>query len=390
MIEILAKYLIENKEDVANPKVRKGYGSLCSIVGILFNLILFGIKYIAGTISGSIAIVADSFNSLSDAGSSIIMLFGFRLAGKKPDSDHPFGHGRMEYLSGLAVSFLILLMGVELLKSAVDKIIHPAMVEGNSLVLAILVVSILVKCYMAYYNRKIGKRINSAAMKATSTDSLSDAASTGAVLITTLLSEYTSLNLDGWCGLLVAVLVLRAGIEAVKETIDPLLGLAPEKEFVDRIEEIVMDSNVTCGLHDLIVHDYGPGRVMISLHAEVPGNGDIYEIHDAIDLLENRLKDELGCDATIHMDPIATNDERTMELKQMVYGIVKGIDETLSIHDFRIVAGPTHTNLVFDLLLPAGYKKKEEDITNEIKQQVCKENETYFCVIKVDQDYVNR
>lgn len=388
MVEWLAKRMIRDSENVTDKKVRGQYGTLCSIMGIVFNVFLFILKYIAGTLSGSIAIVADSLNSLSDAGSSIITLTGFKLAGKKPDPDHPFGHGRMEYLSGLIVAFLVLLMGAELGKSAIEKILHPEPVEGGTVVLAILIVSVLVKCYMAYYNRKIGNKINSSAMKATSTDSLSDAASTTVVLFCTIATRYTSLNLDGWCGLLVAALVLYAGIGAVKETMDPLLGQPPEQEFVDDIEKIVMSHEQIVGIHDLIVHDYGPGRVMISLHAEVPGDSDVFEVHDLIDNVEKELDSKLGCEATIHMDPIAVRDERTLQLKQMAVGIVKSIDENLTLHDFRIVAGPTHTNLVFDVVTPAGFKMEDSKLTGLIQEKVTENDPTCFTVIKVDRAYV--
>lgn len=388
MVEWLAKRMIRDSENVIDKKVRGQYGTLCSIMGIVFNVFLFILKYIAGTLSGSIAIVADSLNSLSDAGSSIITLTGFKLAGKKPDPDHPFGHGRMEYLSGLIVAFLVLLMGAELGKSAIEKILHPEPVEGGTVVLAILIVSVLVKCYMAYYNRKIGNKINSSAMKATSTDSLSDAVSTTVVLFCTIATRYTSLNLDGWCGLLVAALVLYAGIGAVKETMDPLLGQPPEQEFVDDIEKIVMSHEQIVGIHDLIVHDYGPGRVMISLHAEVPGDSDVFEVHDLIDNVEKELDSKLGCEATIHMDPIAVRDERTRQLKQMAVGIVKSIDENLTLHDFRIVAGPTHTNLVFDVVTPAGFKMEDSKLTGLIQEKVTEYDPTCFTVIKVDRAYV--
>ncbi len=390
MVNFLVKRLISNYEEVTDIKVRQQYGALCSILGIFFNVCLFAGKYIAGMMSGSIAIIADAMNSISDAGSSIITFIGFKFSGKKPDPGHPFGHGRIEYLSGLVVSFLVLLMGVELGKSSILKILHPEPIESKALIIIILIVSISVKCYMAFYNRRIGKRINSAAMKATATDSLSDAVSTLVVLICTVASKYTSLNLDGWCGLLVAVLVLYAGIGAVKDTMDPLLGQPPEKEFVDEIEKLVMKHEGVIGIHDLIVHDYGPGRVMLSLHAEVPGDGDVFEMHDLIDRIENELNEELGCESTIHMDPIATKDERTMELKSVVEKIVQGIDEELSIHDFRIVPGTTHTNLVFDVLAPAGYSMGEKELIDRIQKQVTSYNNTLFIAVKIDQAYIER
>ena len=275
MISFLSRLLIQNREQVNDPEVRRRYGILCGAVGICLNILLFAGKFIAGTLAASIAITADAINNLSDAGSSLITLIGFKLAGHAPDPDHPFGHGRIEYISGLVVSFLIILMGVELLKSSVDKILHPAPVEGGVLVVVILAVSIAVKIYMYLYNRSIGRRIDSAAMKATAADSLSDTAATAVVLAATLIGQCTGVMIDGWCGILVAAFILYSGINAAKDTISPLLGQPPEEAFVKQIEQIVMSHEEVQGMHDLIVHDYGPGRVMISLHAEVPAPGDI-------------------------------------------------------------------------------------------------------------------
>lgn len=390
MVSLLAKYFITDYEEYQNKAVREKYGSLCSLLGILFNILLFGGKYIAGTLSGSIAIVADAMNSLSDAGSSIITLIGFRYAGKKADPDHPFGHGRIEYVSGLIVAFLVLLMGFELLKESILKIRHPEQIESSLTVLGILLVSILVKCYMSFYNRRIGEKIHSAAMKATATDSFSDAVSTAVVFICTILSRIAGINIDGWCGLFVAGLVLYAGIGAVKETLDPLLGQPPTKEFVDSIYEIVLNREGVIGMHDLVVHDYGPGRVMISLHAEVPGNGDMFAVHDTIDLLESELKECLGCDATIHMDPIAVGDEKTESLKKMVVRKMKEIDGELSLHDFRVVPGVTHTNLVFDILVPAGYDHDGEELVEELQRKVQEQDNTLFLAVKVDEAYHTR
>ena len=390
MVVWIAKKFIRNAENVSDKDVRGSYGILCSMMGILFNLLLFIGKYVAGVLSGSIAIVADAMNSMSDAGSSIITLIGFRFAGKKPDPDHPFGHGRVEYISGLIVSFLVLLMGFELGKSSIEKILHPEEIQGGWLIISILIISILIKCYMAAYNHRIGKMINSAAMKATATDSLSDAVSTTVVLGCTIASKFTSFNLDGWCGLVVSVLVLYAGYGAVKETMNPLLGQPPEEEFVKEIKNLVMSHEGIVGIHDMIVHDYGPGRVMISLHAEVPGNGDIYELHDMIDIVEREIKSELGCEATIHMDPIAVGDERTDAYKKMVLQVIKDIDEVLSIHDFRIVPGTTHTNLVFDVLAPAGYSTEDKELIEKIQEKIQGRDNTLFAVIKIDHAYVER
>lgn len=387
MVTLLAKIFIKEQKD--KNKARQAYGVLCGIVGILLNVLLFIGKFLAGTISNSIAITADAFNNLSDAGSSFVMLIGFKLAGAKPDPEHPFGHGRMEYVSGLVVAAAILLMAYELIRDSVNKIMHPEETEFSALVLVILLASILVKLYMAYYNKSIGKKIDSAAMRATATDSLSDTCATLVVLIATLVGHYTGLHIDGWCGVLVGIFILYAGINAAKETLDPLLGQPPEESFVEEIDRIVMAHEEICGIHDLIVHDYGPGRQMISLHAEVPAEGDILEIHDVIDNVENELRAKLGCEATIHMDPIVTADEHIGELKQAVTAVVRDIDEIITLHDFRVVTGPTHTNLIFDILIPFKFYISDEELTLMIEQRVKERlGNNYFVVMKIDKSYV--
>jgi cation diffusion facilitator family transporter len=387
MISLLAKIFIK-KDGVITKQVRKAYGSLCSVVGICLNILLFGIKYFAGTISGSIAITADAFNNLSDAGSSFITLVGFWYAGKKPDLEHPFGHGRFEYVSGFVVSMAILLMGAELAKSSIDKILHPQQIDTSNLAMAILVISIAVKIYMAFYNKKIGKKIGSATMEATSMDSLSDTVATTVVLIAMLVMRYTGVNIDGICGVLVAVFILYAGYNAAKETISPLLGKVPETDFVEQIEQIVMSHEGIIGTHDLIVHDYGPGRVMISLHAEVPGNGDIFVLHDKIDLIERELKEKLGCEAVIHMDPIEVDNELVKTVRKQVADQLKSVEETLTIHDFRMVTGPTHTNLIFDIVVPYNIKFTDEEIVKQVQEQVQQLDSSYIAVINIDKAYV--
>lgn len=387
MVTLLAKIFIKEQKD--KNKARQAYGVLCGIVGILLNVLLFIGKFLAGTISNSIAITADAFNNLSDAGSSFVTLIGFKLAGAKPDPEHPFGHGRMEYVSGLVVAAAILLMAYELIRDSVNKIMHPEETEFSALVLVILLASILVKLYMAYYNKSIGKKIDSAAMRATATDSLSDTCATLVVLIATLVGHYTGLHIDGWCGVLVGIFILYAGINAAKETLDPLLGQPPEESFVEEIDRIVMAHEEICGIHDLIVHDYGPGRQMISLHAEVPAEGDILEIHDVIDNVENELRAKLGCEATIHMDPIVTADEHIGELKQAVTAVVRDIDEIITLHDFRVVTGPTHTNLIFDILIPFKFYISDEELTLMIEERVKERlGNNYFVVMKIDKAYV--
>lgn len=386
MISLLSKIFIKENGEITH-QIRKAYGSLCSIVGICLNVLLFAIKYFAGTISGSIAITADAFNNLSDAGSSFITLVGFWYAGKKPDLEHPFGHGRFEYVSGFVVSMAILLMGAELARTSVDKIIHPQQIDTGTLALAILVISIAVKIYMAFYNKKIGKRIGSAAMEATSLDSLSDTVATTVVLVSMLVMRFTGVNIDGICGVLVAVFILYAGYNAAKETLSPLLGKVPEPEFVQQIEKIVMAHEGVLGTHDLIVHDYGPGRVMISLHAEVPGNGDIFALHDEIDLIERELKEKLGCEAVIHMDPIEVNNEVINNARKRLTEQLKKIEKTLTIHDFRMVTGPTHTNLIFDVVVPYSIKLSDKEITEQVQQQVRQLDSSYIAVIHIDKSH---
>lgn len=387
MISLLSKIFIK-EEGRMTKQVRKAYGSLCSIVGICLNVLLFGIKYFAGSVSGSIAITADAFNNLSDAGSSFITLIGFWYAGKKPDLEHPFGHGRFEYVSGFVVSIAILFMGAELAKSSVEKIIHPEDIDTGNLAMAILVISIAIKIYMAFYNKKIGRKIGSAAMEATSLDSLSDTIATTVVLFSMLVMRFTGINIDGICGVLVAIFILYAGYSAAKDTISPLLGKVPEPELVEQIEQIVMSHEEILGTHDLIVHDYGPGRLMISLHAEVPGNGDIFVLHDEIDLIERELKEKLGCEAVIHMDPIEVDNELAKEIGKKLAEQLREIEETITIHDFRMVSGPTHTNLIFDVVVPYSIKLTDEEVTEQVQAQVQKLDPSYIAVVNIDKAYV--
>lgn len=386
MITWLTKIFIkENQED---SKKRQMYGILCGMVGIALNIILFVGKLLAGTISNSIAITADAFNNLSDAGSSFVTLIGFKLAGTKPDPEHPFGHGRIEYISGLVVAGVILIMAFELIRNSINKIIHPQTTEFSFLAVAILMISILVKLYMSSYNRKIGTKIGSAAMKATATDSLSDTCATTVVLVATLVAEITGLQIDGYCGVLVGIFILYAGINAGKETLNPLLGQPPAKEFVDEIEKIVMSYETIQGIHDLVVHDYGPGRVMISLHAEVPAEGDIMEMHDVIDNIETKLREKLHCAAVIHMDPIATQNEEIIQLKKQMVEIIKGIDETITLHDFRMVAGPTHNNIIFDIAVPFKFRMTDESVIQDIRERVRTIlGDNYYIVVQIDKAY---
>ena len=388
MIKLLTKLFIKDHENVTNAAVRRAYGTMCSLYGIFLNLLLFAGKYFAGLISGSVAITADAFNNLSDAGSSIITLLGFAIAGKKPDPDHPFGHGRAEYLAGLVLSAVIILMGFELVKSSFEKILHPEPISSGLLPAIILVCSILVKFYMCLYNRSVGKKINSAAMQATATDSLSDSVATTVVLISMGVSYFFHVNIDGYAGLLVAVFILYAGFNAAKDTVSPLLGQAPDPEFVQQVADIVTAHPEVVGIHDLVVHDYGPGRVMVSLHAEVRGDGSIFDLHDAIDTAETELKEQLGCIATIHMDPIEADNTEVSQMRAAVAEKLKELDDVISIHDFRMVPGPTHTNLIFDAVVPADYKKSDEELAASIRQQIHQTWPDRYAVVSIDHSYI--
>ncbi len=386
MVSFLAKCLIKDHKDTGNPKVRQAYGILCGGVGIGLNVLLFMVKFFAGQLSGSIAITADAFNNLSDAGSSIITLVGFKMAGQKPDSQHPFGHGRIEYIAGLLVSVVILLMGFELLRSSAEKIVHPRMVEAGPLVLAILAISICVKLYMFCYNRSVSKKIDSAAMMATAKDSISDSVSTAVVLFTTLLSYFTDIQIDGWCGILVALFVLWTGVDAMRDTVSPLLGQPPEPGFVQRVEDIIMSyaPQGVLGFHDLLVHSYGHGSVMISVHVEVPSTENIMELHEMIDLIEHRLSEELGCNAVIHMDPVCLEDEKASAIREKVAGLIDGMDGKVTFHDFRVVHGPARTKLIFDVVVPYGYPMSDKEVVAYLEEGIRGIDESYYGVIEVD------
>lgn len=385
MVALLINLWIKDKEDVKNPKVRQAYGMLCGVVGIVLNLLLFAGKFLAGMLSHSISIMADAFNNLSDAGSSVVTLVGFKMAGAKPDVDHPYGHGRMEYIAGLIVSGAIIVMAFELIKESIDKIINPAPVTFSVLSVAILVVSILVKMYMAFYNYRIGKKLDSAAMHATAIDSLSDTCATAAVLLGIIIGELTGLWIDGFCGVLVGVFIFYAGISAAKDTLNPLLGQPPEEGFVAQIEEIVLAHEEICGVHDLLVHDYGPGRCMISLHVEVPADGNILELHEVVDEAENELRNKLNCVAVIHMDPVVTEDTYILELRGRIEMLIREIDPIISMHDFRVVPKHIHTKLIFDVVIPYEYWMSDELLEEIIKEQIREElGENYFVVIQVD------
>lgn len=389
MIKLLAKIFIKDSQNTADSKVRVAYGYLCGAVGIALNILLFAGKIIAGTISGSVAVTADAFNNLSDAGSSIISLIGFRLASQKPDPHHPFGHGRFEYIASLIISIIIVLMGFELGKSSFEKIVAPQAVEYSAVTFAVLGVSVLVKLYMFFYNNSVGKKIDSATMRATAMDSISDAVSTGAVLISAVIAMFTNLALDGWMGLVVAVFIMVTGFKSAKETIDSLLGTPPSPEFVKQIEDMTLQYDDIIGVHDMIVHNYGPGRTFVSLHAEVPSDGDIVAIHDTVDNAEREIAKELGCLVTIHMDPVDVHDEHTAQLRENVSEIIKQINPDITFHDFRVVSGPTHTNLIFDIVSPMDCGLSDQELADTIADKIHQCNESYFAVINVDKDFAS-
>lgn len=387
MTNLIIKLFIKSN-DVNNHAVRLRYGLVSGVVGIVCNILLFISKFTAGLLTASIAITADALNNLSDAGSSIVTLVGFKLADTPADVEHPFGHGRLEYVSGLIVSMIIMLMGVEIFKSSVGKIITPEQIEFSILPLIIMIASIGVKLWMCLFNRSISKKINSTALAATAMDSLSDVAATSAVVIGILVNKFTGINIDGYMGCVVALFILYTGFTAARDTLNPLLGQPPEPEFVNNIKSKVLSYNGVVGIHDLIVHNYGPSKSLVSLHAEVPCDIDILKIHDTIDNIERELKQEFNCEAVIHMDPIITNDETTNLLHFKICDIVKTIDSAITVHDFRMVSGPSHTNLIFDIVVPIKFTMEDTEVIQLIQKSVTDLDETYYVVVNVDKAFL--
>ena len=386
MIEFLIRRFVPDWQQVQRTDVRERYGTLAAAVGILSNIFLCIIKGLIGLFSGSIAVTADAVNNLSDAGSSVITLLAFKIAGKPADEEHPYGHARMEYISGMAVSFIIILLGLELMGSSFEKILHPEEVGISALTYLVLIVSIAVKLWQGMFNRNLGKRISSEALQATAADSLNDVFSTGAVLLSTLVYQFTAIPIDGWVGMLVAIFITVSGVKLIMETGSPLLGQAPDPQMVRELEEKITAYDGVIGIHDLQVHNYGPGRVFATVHAEVPANRDILVSHDIIDNIEREVGHEMNLNLVIHMDPVVTDDERLNQLHAQVQQIVAGIDSNLSMHDFRAVFGPTHTNLVFDVVVPPGFSLSDSELSRRIEQQV-QTLGSYFCVITVDHNY---
>lgn len=383
MIALLSRLFLHNTTD--EEAVRHGYGMICGAVGIFLNLVLSCFKIVLGVLIGSLAIQADGFNNLGDVGSSLVSLGGFVLSNKKPDTEHPFGHGRAEYLSALIIAFLILLMGVELAKSSIQSLIaHASAPVFTMAAFVVLLCSIAVKLYMALYNTKYGKKYASSAMLATAKDSLFDCITSGAVLLSMALNRFWGVNADPWCSLAVSLLILWGGYGTAKETVDLLLGKKADPELLKSIADAVMAHEGVLGVHDLIVHDYGPGRMMITLHAEVDEDADMLTTHDMIDNIEWELNRKFSCLSTIHMDPIAVNNPETDEAKKLVKEALERIDDRITIHDFRLVRGQTHTNLVFDISAPYEIHLSDGELKARAVAEITSVNEAFNPVITID------
>ena len=367
-----------------SPEVRRACGSAVSIVGIIANILLAAFKMLAGILSGAISITADAMNNLSDAGSQVVSFISFKISGKPADRDHPFGHARIEYVASMIVSFLVLLVGFELMTDSVGKIFNPEPTTYNALVIIILVASIAVKLWLFVFGRSAAKKINSEVVKAAATDSLSDAIATSAVLASIIICRVTDFDTDGYMGVIVAVIVMIAGIKILNETKNSILGSAPEPELIDEIVRITREYPEALGIHDMVVHNYGPGNTIASFHVEVDGMENVFHTHDVIDTIEKRLFLELSVRATVHMDPIVTDDERVKELREKVLVLVKAIDERLDLHDFRFVEGVTHSNLIFDVNVPFEIKMSDDEVKRAISLKISELDPNYFAVMTVD------
>ena len=387
MIELLARLFIRDSRHTDDPRVRAAYGTLCSAVAIALNILLAAAKFVVGTLAGSVSITADAMNNLSDVGSGALTLVGFRLSGKKPDLEHPFGHGRIEYVMGLVVAGLILYAGLDALRGAAGKLLHPEAMEFTWAAVAVLVLSILVKVYMSVFYRRIGRKIGSTTMEMSGADALNDTISTALTLVCLLVFKFTGLDLDAYAGIVVAGLLLKTGYEGGKETLGQLLGQRPSAELAEKVRQIVLSDPEILAIHDLVIHDYGPGRCHVSLHAEVDGEGNIYELHEVIDRAMSELDHKLGCFSVIHMDPVDTKNERLAELREETVQLLRSIDPVLSLHDFRMVPGKHRTNLVFDVLVPFGYKLSDEDVRKAVRAAVEERHPDCRCIIQIDKSY---
>lgn len=384
MVNFLIKTFIKDSENTENPKIRQKYGTLSSFIGIICNVALFLIKYAMGTLSHSISIISDAFNNLSDCAGCLVTFLGYKMASKPADKNHPFGHGRMEYLTSLIIAALIIFVGIELLKNSVEKIINPVEIKFSFAVLISLIFSIAVKLWMAVLNSELGKKINSSVLTATAKDSKSDVIATFATLIALVCSLFTTLPVDGVMGLLVSAFILKSGYDIVKDTVDELLGKPADPEIINHIKEYVLKNDKIIGIHDLIIHNYGPGNIIGSCHVEVKNNESFTEVHDIVDSIEREIHNNLNILMTIHMDPIEVNDELTNKCKEMVNRIIHSIDPLLDLHDFRIVSGESHTNLIFDLVVPFECKYSNDQLKQKIDMQLSEENTNYYTVIVFD------
>ncbi len=388
MTDLLVKLFIKDSENIKDVQVREKYGLLGSIIGIIVNIILSAAKYMIGVMSKSVSITADAINNLADAASCIVTLVSFKLAARKPDKDHPFGHGRIEYIAALAVGFLVELMGYELIKSSISKIRNPEPVEFSIPAVAVLTVSILGKVWLYVFNKKLGNKIQSPAMLAVSKDSLSDTTATAVAAVALLCSLFTDIPVDGYMGLIVSGFIIMSGFGILKEAVGILLGSPPEKETVDELVEYVLSFDEIIGIHDLVIHSYGASSTFASLHAEISADENMLKAHDTIDNIEQEVKKRFGIELVIHMDPVETNNEKVKALKQAMLDIVYSISKELTVHDFRVVDGPTHTNLVFDVVVPHGFEMKEDKLKQLINDKINENDNRYRCVITIDKCYI--
>lgn len=389
MTQLLLKLFVKNHQNTSDPKVRSTYGKLAGIVGILCNILLFAGKLLVGILSGAVSVTADAVNNLTDASSSVVTLLGFKLAERPADEEHPYGHARIEYLSALGVAAMILVIGVELVKGAWDKILHPAAVTVSPVVIGVLIASVLLKLWMSLFCKTLGKKIDSKALEATATDSRNDVISTLAVLCSLLLSHFLNWNIDGYIGMAVALFIIWSGCSLAKETISPLLGESADEELVASIRDLIMSHEGVLGLHDLMVHDYGPGQCFASVHAEMDAQANPLLCHDILDDIERDAKEQLHVHLVVHYDPVVTNDRELNRMKTLVEQEVKAIEPTLSIHDFRMVRGVKHTNLIFDLVVPFKFKGREAEFKERIDQKVQFENKKYYTVITFESPFAS-
>ncbi len=388
MTDLLIKIFVGKGVSTSSVKGREKYANLAGFTGIILNILLFIGKLVVGIIASSVAMIADAFNNISDAGSSVVTLIGFRLASKPVDKEHPLGHGRFEYITGFIVDMLIIMVGFELLKSSFDKILNPSVPSVGNFTLCLLGAAILVKIWLFFFYNKISKIINSASIKAAASDSLTDCIATALVLISAIVGRFFNVAIDGYAGILVALFIMYTGFNAAKDTIDLLLGSTPSPEFIENIYKFVENYPSIVGIHDVMVHDYGPGRQIVSFHAEVPSDSDINIAHEEVDTLERDMNKQFGCIVTVHLDPIVVNDPVVDKYKALVETSAKEVDESFSIHDFRLTKGDKNINLIFDLVIPLDSPVNSHDAEKAVVDRIRKDNENVFCVIKVEHPFV--